>query len=197
MKYSDLDIFTASVETEGAPAKLSGGRGIEAGPSAAGQNPHPNESADTRRIRGYRIALGGKQYRIVRGDLHRHTELSNDGAGDGPLDDLYRYFLDAAQMDYAHVGDHQMGNDEEYNWWLTQKSNDLYFMAGRFVPLYGYERSVWYPNGHRNVIWAVRGKPVLKIGQPEAKGDVSSGPILYPLSAGDERDRHKPHSTAT
>ena len=30
------------------------------------------------------------------------------------------------------------------------------------------------------MIWAVRGKPVLKIGQPEAKGDASSGPILYP-----------------
>ena len=60
VKYSDLDIFTASIETEGAPAKLSGGRGIEAGPSAAGQNPHPNESADTRRIRGYRIALEGE-----------------------------------------------------------------------------------------------------------------------------------------
>ncbi len=195
VKYSDLDIYAAGIETEGAPAKLSGGRTIEAG-AAAAQNPHPNESADTKRIRGYRIALGGKQYRIVRGDLHRHTELSNDGAGDGPLDDLYRYFLDAAQMDYAHVGDHQMGNDEEYNWWLTQKSNDMYFMPARFVPLYGYERSVWYPNGHRNVIWAVRGKPVLKIGQPEAKGDASSGPILYPYLR-ETNGIATPHSTAT
>ena len=93
-------------------------------------------------IRAYRIKINGKEYRILRGDLHRHTELSNDGAGDGSLDDLYRYTLDAAAMDYAHVGDHQMGNDEEYNWWITQKSNDLYFMPQRFVPLYGYERSV-------------------------------------------------------
>jgi hypothetical protein len=112
--------------------------------------------------------------------LHRHTELSGDGAGDGLLDDLYRYTLDAAAMDYAHVGDHQMGNDEEYNWWITQKSNDLYYMPERFVPLYGYERSVWWPNGHRNVIWTERGKPVLKIGAPEAKGAANSGPILYP-----------------
>ena len=87
--------------------------------------------------------MNGKSYRILRGDLHRHTELSGDGAGDGMLDDLYRYTLDAAAMDYAHVGDHQMGNDEEYSWWITQKSNDLYYMPERFVPLYGYERSVW------------------------------------------------------
>jgi hypothetical protein len=39
---------------------------------------------------------------------------------------------------------------------------------------------VWYPNGHRNIIWAERGKPVLKIGQPEAKGGANTGPILYP-----------------
>ena len=195
VKYADLDIFAASIDVDGSPARLSGGRTIQA-EKAATPNPNPNESADTKRIRAYRIQLGGKQYRILRGDMHRHTELSNDGAGDGALDDLYRYFLDAAQMDYAHVGDHQMGNDEEYNWWLTQKSNDLYYMARRFVPLYGYERSVWYPNGHRNVVWAERGKPVLKIGQPEAKGTASSGPILYPYLR-QTNGIAMPHSTAT
>jgi hypothetical protein len=178
-RYGEIDVFTAAMPVEGAAARLAGGKAIVAEPVKA-VNAHPREAADTRQIRAYRIALGGKQFRILRGDLHRHTELSGDGAGDGSLDDLYRYTLDAAAMDYAHVGDHQMGNDEEYNWWITQKSNDLYFMPQRFVPLYGYERSVWYPNGHRNVVWAERGKPVLKIGQPEAKGAASSGPILYP-----------------
>ena len=178
-KYGDLDVYATTLAAEGAPARVSGGRTMITA-AMREQNPHANESADTRRIRDYRISLGGKTYRILRGDLHRHTELSGDGAGDGSLDDLYRYALDAASMDYAHVGDHQMGNDEEYSWWITQKSNDLYYMPQRFVPLYGYERSVWWPNGHRNVIWAERGKPVLKIGQPEAKGEASSGPILYP-----------------
>lgn len=195
VKYADLDIFATSVEQEGAPSRLTGGKSLRV-ETAGAENPNPHESADTRRIRDYRVSLGGKQYRILRGDLHRHTELSNDGAGDGMLDDLYRYFLDAAQMDYAHVGDHQMGNDEEYNWWLTQKSNDLYYMARRFVPLYGYERSVWYPNGHRNVIWAERGKPVLKIGPAEAKGAASSGPILYPYLR-ETNGIATPHSTAT
>jgi hypothetical protein len=178
-RYGDLDVLATALPGDAPAAQLRGGRPLAAEPAPV-PTMHPNENDDTRRIRAYRYSVAGQQYRILRGDLHRHTELSGDGAGDGSLDDLYRYTLDAAQMDYAHVGDHQMGNDEEYNWWLTQKSNDLYCMPGRFVPMYGYERSVWYPNGHRNVVWAERGKPVLKIGQAEAKGAADSGPILYP-----------------
>jgi hypothetical protein len=178
-KYGDLDVYAATVQLDGGAAKLTGGRPIV--PLKADvANAHPNEAVDIWQIRAYRISMNGKTYRILRGDLHRHTELSGDGAGDGMLDDLYRYTLDAAGMDYAHVGDHQMGNDEEYSWWITQKSNDLFYMPQRFVPLYGYERSVWWPNGHRNVVWAERGKPVLKIGPAEAKGGANSGPILYP-----------------
>jgi hypothetical protein len=194
-RYGDLDIYAANLAVEGAPARLNGGRTIEAGAPVT-QNPHPAESADTGRIRGYRISLGGKQYRILRGEMHRHTELSQDGSGDGALDDLYRYFLDAAQMDYAHVADHQMGVDEEYNWWLTQKSNDLYHLPKRFVPLYGYERSVPYPNGHRNVVWAERGKPVLKIGAAETRGEAGSGSVLYPYLR-QTNGIATPHSSAT
>jgi hypothetical protein len=178
-RYGDLEIHAASLPAQAAPAKLDFSRPIEAAPVAVA-NIHPNERADIRRIRDYRYRLSGKTYRVLRGDLHRHTELSGDGAGDGSLDDLYRYFLDAAGMDFAHVGDHQMGNDEEYNWWITQKSNDLYYMPERLVPMYGYERSVRYPNGHRNIIWAERGKPVLRISPGEAKGVENSGAILYP-----------------
>ncbi len=177
-KYGDLDIQSARIPLGGAQSQLSGAARAVA-PSAAPAI-HPNESADTARIRDYRIQSSGKTYRILRGDLHRHTELSHDGVGDGSLEDLYRYTLDAAAMDYAHVADHQMGTDEEYNWWITQKSNDLYFLPERFVPLYGYERSVPYPNGHRNVIWAERGKPVLKISPGEQKGAINTGSVLYP-----------------
>ncbi|MGH9721238.1 MAG: hypothetical protein ACRD8O_13565, partial [Bryobacteraceae bacterium] len=194
VRLGDLDVFAASVPVEGTPARLAGS--AIAAASATGENAHPGEAADTQRIRQYRVSINGRQYRIVRGDLHRHTELSNDGAGDGSLDDLYRYFLDAASMDYAHVADHQMGNDEEYNWWITQKSNDLYYMPRRFVPMYGYERSVRWPNGHRNVVWAERGKPVLRIGQPEQKGGANSGPILYPYLR-DTKGMATSHSPAT
>ena len=61
------------------------------------------------------------------------------------------------------VGDHNMGNDNEYCWWRTQQANDLYTVPGAFISMYGYERSVPYPNGHRNVIWAERGHKTLPL----------------------------------
>jgi hypothetical protein len=106
----------------GAAARLGAGKPISDGPAAA--NPNPNESEDVRRVRAYRYSIGGNQYRILRGDVHRHTELSGDSAVDGMLGDNYRYRLDAAAMDIGYVSDHQMGQNEEYNRWITQKSND-------------------------------------------------------------------------
>ena len=179
VKYGDLDINATRLAAVGVPSTLSTEPLAPASAEAAA-NPNPNENADVQRIRAYRVSHNGKEYRIARGDLHRHTELSQDGSGDGSLDDLYRYALDAAQMDYAHVADHQMGVDEEYNWWLTQKSSDVYLMPQRFVTLFGYERSVPYPNGHRNIVWPERGRTVLRIGAKEAKGEENSGPILFP-----------------
>jgi hypothetical protein len=141
---------------------------------------HPNEAADVTRVRAFTYKLNQHTYRIFRGDLHRHTDISPDGAGDGSLIDLYRYALDAAKLDFILVGDHNSGNDDEYSWWRTQKSNDLFYLPGHFVPLYGYERSVNYPNGHRNVAFAKRGVRTLPISAEENQGKVNSGPIVYP-----------------
>jgi hypothetical protein len=126
---------------------------------------HPREKSQVALVRDYGIQAGGKTYRIYRGDLHRHTDISGDGVGDGSLMDLYRYGLDAAALDYIMVTDHNMGNDHEYSWWQTQKSNDLYTLPGHFISMYGYERSVPYPNGHRNVIWTRRGHRTLPLPQ--------------------------------
>jgi hypothetical protein len=81
------------------------------------------------------------------------------------LMDLHRYGIDAAALDFILVGDHNMGNDIEYNWWRTQQSNDLYTLPGSFISMYGYERSVPYPNGHRNIIWTERGHRTLPLPQ--------------------------------
>ncbi|HEV3205179.1 MAG TPA: CehA/McbA family metallohydrolase [Gemmataceae bacterium] len=124
---------------------------------------HPREKEQVARIRDYKVESGGKTYRIYRGDLHRHTDISQDGIGDGSLMDLHRYALDAAAMDFILVGDHNMGHDNEYSWWRTQKANDLYTIPGAFISMYGYERSVPYPNGHRNVIWVERGHRTLPL----------------------------------
>ncbi len=126
---------------------------------------HPREPEQVARIRKYLVEAGGKTYRIYRGDIHRHTDISGDGVGDGSLMDLHRYGLDAAAFDYIFVTDHNMGNDKEYPWWRTQQANDLYTVPGRFISMYGYERSVRYPNGHRNVIWTERGHRTLPLPQ--------------------------------
>jgi hypothetical protein len=124
---------------------------------------HPNEAAQVARIRAYKVECGGKTYHIYRGDLHRHTDISIDGMGDGSLLDLHRYGLDAAALDYILVSDHNMGGDKEYPWWRTQKANDLYTVPGAFISMYGYERSVRYPNGHHNIIWPERGHRTLPL----------------------------------
>lgn len=166
-------------------------------PAGAAPSPvHPVEKEDLERIRNYRIAIEGKNLRIYRGDLHRHTDISGDGSGDGSLLDFYRYALDAASLDYIMVGDHNMGGDDEYSWWRTQKSNDLLAVGGSFMPLYGYERSVAYPNGHRNVIFVQRGVRTLPIQPGENQGRINTGPVLYPHLR-DNKGIATSHSTAT
>ncbi len=145
---------------------------------------HLNEKQDTEAIRSYRIKAGGRSYRILRGDLHRHTDISSDGIGDGALIDFYRYALTAGQFDFMMVGDHQYGGDSvpgvEYNWWRTEKSEDIFGVAGRFWPLYGTERSLPYPNGHRNTVFARRGVRWMPIHAGERNGIINSGEILFP-----------------
>jgi hypothetical protein len=107
--------------------------------------------------RGYRPRLNGQSLRLMRGDFHRHTEISFDGRGDGPLVDAYRYYIDAAALDWAGCCDHDNGEAREYTWWLIQKFTDAYLLGTKYVPMFYYERSVNYPEGHRNVIFANRG----------------------------------------
>ncbi len=130
---------------------------------------HPHETADIKAIQSYRIQSGGSSYRIMRGDMHRHTALSADGVGDSSLWDFYRYVLDAVHLDFSTVTDHQ-GGATTYNWWKIQKSCDLFLTPTRLTTVYAYERSVPYPNGHRNIIFAKRGIPILPIDPLETRG---------------------------
>ena len=136
---------------------------------------HAREPEDVARVRNHRVEAGGRTFRIVRGDLHRHTDLSWDGNRDGSLDDSYRYAMDAASFDYLGVCDHQGGESISYNWWRLQKAVDLYTIRDRFTPVYSYERSLSWPNGHRNVFFARRGRPVLEIPEAEARGVEGAG----------------------
>ncbi len=80
-----------------------------------------------------------------------------DGGDDGTLIDQWRYILDAAAMDWVGCCDHDNGGGREYSWWITQKLTDVFYSPGKFVPMFSYERSVGYPEGHRNVIFVQRG----------------------------------------
>ncbi|MGH9660172.1 MAG: hypothetical protein ACRD96_16605, partial [Bryobacteraceae bacterium] len=133
------------------------------------QGAHENEAADLARIRAYTLDSEGRRYRIYRGDTHRHTEYSMDGNNDGTLHQTYRYALDAADLDFLGVSEHNGlgGPDLDYVNHLLQQAADLFYTAGRFTPLYAYERSVGYPNGHRNILFATRGNPALPIPQAE------------------------------
>jgi hypothetical protein len=118
---------------------------------------HKNEADDIARMRGHRVTAGGKTLRLLRGEFHRHTEYSSHRDGDGLLEDSWRYALDAGALDWMGNGDHDNGFGHEYMWWQIQKVTDLMHAPPHFVAALTYERSVVYPNGHRNVMMPKRG----------------------------------------
>lgn len=119
--------------------------------NAAPDTPH------VKRLREYRAKIANAEYRLMRGEFHRHSEISPDGGGDGTIWDQFRYAVDAAALDWIGCCDHDNGVGREYSWWITQKLADILHSPGAFTPMFSYERSVTYPEGHRNVIFAQRG----------------------------------------
>jgi hypothetical protein len=100
-----------------------------------------------------RAAHALKGYRVVFGDLHRHTDISEDGGiNDGSLLDTMRYAADAAGLDYIGITDHTRYLTRRYNLWRLKQIADLYYRPGIFSPLHSYERSQYSPWGHRNII---------------------------------------------
>jgi Protein of unknown function (DUF3604) len=156
---------------------------------------HTKETEDVKAARAYRLTAAGRQYAMYRGDMHRHSDVSQDFKYDGSLLEIYRYAIDAAAFDYLAITDHQAGFDQEFTWWQNQKLVDLFQVAGAFSPLYAYERSVPYPNGHRNVIFAHRGVRTLPIPQAEQQGEAGAAKLYEYLRQ--NNGITMPHSSAT
>ncbi len=156
---------------------------------------HPNEAGAIAKIRGYTIEADDAKYKIYRGDMHRHTDVSADFKYDGSLIEVYRYALDAAGFDYIVPTDHQLGFDQEFTWWQDEKLTDLFHVAGTFTPMFGYERSLGFPNGHRNVIFAKRGTRTLPIPDDERRGEVGAAKLYAYLHENDGISM--PHSSGT
>jgi len=178
---NDLYLSRLSQPGEARPAQLVASQH----PPAADAAPSPAtvaERAAIARCRDYRAKVGGRELQILRGEFHRHTEISGDGGNDGPLEDMWRYAIDVAAMDWLGCGDHDNGGGREYPWWLTQKTSDAFFLPGSFNPMYTYERSVRYPEGHRNVVFARRGirtLPRLPISARDFAGNAPDTQMLY------------------
>ena len=139
------------------------------------------EDQGAQRIRDFKVGSSGG-YHIVRGEFHRHSEISMDGGGDGSILDQWRYAIDAADLDWVGCCDHDNGGGREYSWWITQKETDIFHAQGRFTPLFAYERSVAYPEGHRNVLFAQRGirpLPRLPLSDENTPGPAPDTQMLY------------------
>jgi hypothetical protein len=140
------------------------------------------EQAESATLRGHRVASTGGTLKLIRGEFHRHSEVSMDGGGDGTIIDQWRYIIDAAHMDWVGCCDHDNGGGREYSWWTTQKLTDIFYAPGRFVPMFSYERSVAYPEGHRNVVFVQRGiRPLPRLPKVDeaAPGRASDTQMFY------------------
>ncbi len=164
------DLVVAELDTRTLPKTPD----LIAVPAEKPEEPEPDVKAEKEQValmRSYRVSLGNEKLQLLRGEFHRHTELSVDGGRDGPLIDAYRYMLDAAYMDWVACCDHDNGTGREYTWWTIQKLTDAFFLPGRFTSMFGYERSVQYPEGHRNVVMARRGVRPLSRLMPKMADD--------------------------
>jgi hypothetical protein len=168
----DNQIYASVINLPGGPMdpKL-----VPRAPGTRDDKAAAQELAAVKRIRAYRAEVAGKKYQLLRGEFHRHTEISFDGGSDGSLEDMFRYAIDAAGMDWIGNGDHDAGSGREYTWWIIQKYTDAYHVKNVFTPMFTYERSVGYPHGHRNCVFARRGIRVLpRLAEPNEDKKVAT-----------------------
>ncbi len=151
----------------------------------------------------YQMEVGGEKYHVTWGDLHRHTDLSFDGYSDGSLYDCYRYAIDAAQMDFLGPSEHVLPEkaDTSYMWRMVDKAVDIYKIPGVFYPLLNYERTVAYPDGHRNIVWNRRGYDPVRIKPGDRENGVAEDDMLMLwkelLAGGRPKAISIPHTSAT
>jgi hypothetical protein len=102
---------------------------------------------------------------------------------DGDILDAYRYALDAAALDFMAITEHtfhERVNYFKYDWWRVRQIATMFNNPGYFAALFGYERTVKYPGGHRNVISMRRELMPVPIPEEENYGVQSYAERLYP-----------------
>ncbi len=137
------------------------------------------------------FTFDGETYRLYWGDFHRHTALSPDGTlYDGSVVEQFRYAYEVGKLDFLGTSDHTdigPGHYTVYEWWRTQKLADVFHNRGHFSAFYAYEREQRWPWGHRNVVFANRGGPIVYIQRETYRQ--SRWAEKYPVGEGDAEIR--------
>ena len=131
----------------------------------------------------------GTTYHLYWGDYHRHTDISNCvTANDGCVLEQFRYAWDMGKLDTLGTSDHTdiAKIYHPYEWWLNQKTVDVFYSPGFFMSMYAYEREQTWPYGHRNVIFAQRGGPIVYIQRQNYLN--SPWQKLFPLKTDGEKE---------
>jgi hypothetical protein len=133
----------------------------------------------------------GVTYKLYWGDYHRHTDVSNCiTANDGCVQEQFRYAIDMGKLDTLGTSDHTdiAKIYTPYEWWLNQKLVDVFYAPGFFTSMYAYEREQKWPLGHRNIVFAQRGGPIVYI---QRKNYLASPwQALFPVKTDGEPELH-------
>ena len=130
------------------------------------QLPHSHKTPERPAFDRHEWKVDGQTFGLFWGDVHRHTDVSNCRTGfDGCIVDHFRYAYDLAKIDFLGTSDHtDIGKIyHPYEWWHNQRMHDALHSPGRFNTVYVYEREQKWPWGHRNIVFAQRGGPLVYI----------------------------------
>lgn len=161
----EAGIYLAAIESDiDLPAATPGGK--EVGESLDDPFPASHSTPERDFESRHTWKIDGEEYGLYWGDVHRHTDVSNCRTGfDGCITEHFRYAYDIGKLDFLGTSDHtDIGKTyTPYEWWHNQKMHDAFHTPRRFNSLYVYEREQKWPWGHRNVVFAERGGPIVYI----------------------------------
>ena len=122
--------------------------------------PHSHKTPERPAYDRHKWKVEGETYGLYWGDV------SNCRTGfDGCIVDHFRYAYDLGKIDFLGTSDHtDIGKIyHPYEWWHNQRMHDALNSPGEFNTVYVYEREQRWPWGHRNIVFAQRGGPVVYI----------------------------------